>query len=42
MKLDKIVDNNGKDNIGQSNNYNNPLNHMLQNFNHPLPNITFN
>jgi hypothetical protein len=39
---DKIIDNNGNDKIGQSNNNNNSLNYMLQIFKHPFPNITFN
>jgi hypothetical protein len=40
--VNKIIDDNRNDKIGQSNNLNNPLYYMLQIFKHPFPNIKFN
>lgn len=39
---DKIIDNNGNDKMGQSNNNSNPPNYMLQSFKHPFLNFKFN
>jgi hypothetical protein len=39
---DKIIDNNGNDKMGQSNNNNNALNYTLQILKHTFPNIKFN
>jgi hypothetical protein len=38
----KIIDNNGNDKMGQSDNSNNPQNYKHQILKHPFPNIKFN